>query len=134
MTILVGLVITLAAGCAAVTAAAVVAVRRGAAPAELAALVPNVARLMLRLMRDRSIPLRVRARILIAVAHNAQPINVIPDFVPVVGFADNVVVTAWAIRSTVKRVGREVVAEYWTGSQAGLAMVFRLSGLEEQPP
>ena len=62
---------------------------------------------------------------------SAQPINLIPDFVPVIGFADNVVVTAWALRSTIRGVGREVVAQHWSGSQAGLAMVLRLAGAEE---
>lgn len=133
MTILVGLATAALAACVAVIAGAMVAVRRGAAPADLAALLPNVARLLLRLLRDRSIPLRVRARILIAVAYNVQPINLIPDFVPVIGFADNLIVTGWALRSTVRRAGREVVVRNWTGTHAGLSMVFRLAGLEERP-
>ena len=133
MTILVGLFTALAAACAALTVGSIVAVRRGAEPSDLAAVVPGVARLLFRLLRDRSIPLRVRARILIAVAYNVQPINLIPDFVPVLGFADNLIVTGWALRSTVRGAGREVVARNWNGSQAGLAMVFRLAGLEEQP-
>lgn len=133
MTLLVGLLTAAAAACFVLVAGAFVAVRRGAAPADLAALLPSVARLFLRLLRDRSIPLRVRARILVAVAYNVQPINVIPDFVPVIGFVDNVVVTAWALRSTVRRAGREVVVRHWSGSPAGLAMVFRVAGLEERP-
>jgi uncharacterized membrane protein YkvA (DUF1232 family) len=133
VTILVGVVATLATACVVMTAAAMVAVRRGAEPSDVAAFIPGVARLLFRLLRDRSIPLRIRARILIAVAYNAQPINLIPDFVPVIGFADNVIVTAWALRSTVRGVGREVVADNWSGSPAGLVMVFRLAGLEEQP-
>ena len=133
MSLVLGLAITLVAGCVAMAAGAAVAIRRGAAPPELPAFIPSVARLLLRLLLDRSIPLRVRARILVAVAYNAQPINLIPDFVPVIGFADNVIVTAWALRSTARRVGREVVVKHWSGSQAGLAMVLRLAGLQEQP-
>jgi uncharacterized membrane protein YkvA (DUF1232 family) len=133
MTILVGLAIAAATACVAVFAGAMVAVRRGAAPADLVGLLPSVARLLVRLLRDRSIPLRVRARILIAVAYNVQPINLIPDFVPVIGFADNVIVTGWALRSTIRRAGREVVVRNWSGTHAGLSMVFRLAGLEERP-
>ena len=130
MTILVGLGTAAAAACVAVIVGVVAATRRGAEPSELAALLPGVARLFLRLLRDPSIPLRVRARILIAVAYNIQPINLIPDFVPVIGFADNVIVTGWALRSTVRKAGREVVVRNWTGTEAGLWMVFRLAGLE----
>ena len=85
----------------------------------------------MRLLRDQSIPLCIGARILIAVAYNVQPINLIPDFVPVIGLADNVIVTAWALRSTGQRVGREGVAKHWSGSPAGLATVFRLARLQE---
>lgn len=133
MTILVGLATAAVAACVVVIAGATFAVRRGAAPADLAALLPSVARLLLRLLRDRSIPLRVRARILIAVAYNVQPINLIPDFVPVIGFADNLIVTGWALRSTVRRAGRDAVVRNWSGTQAGLGMVFRLAGLHERP-
>lgn len=132
MILLVGLATAAAAACVALIVGAMIAVRRGAAPADLAALLPGVARLLVRLLRDRSIPLRVRARILVAVAYNIQPINLIPDFVPVIGFADNVVVTAWALRSTVRGAGGEVVVRHWSGSPAGLEMVFRLAGLKER--
>jgi uncharacterized membrane protein YkvA (DUF1232 family) len=86
---------------------------------------------MARLLHDRSIPLRVRARILIAVAYNVQPINLIPDFVPVIGLVDIVIVIAWALRSTVRRAGREVIVRHWNGSQEGLATLLRLAGVEE---
>ena len=131
--IILGLVATLAAACVALIVVTIAALRRGVEPSDLAAFVPGVARLFFRLLRDQSIPLRVRGRILIAVVYNAQPINLIPDFVPVIGFADNLIVTAWALKSTVRRAGREVIARNWSGSEAGLAMVFRLAGLEEQP-
>jgi len=48
--------------------------------------------LLVRLSQDRSIPLRVRARIYVAIDYNVQPINLIPDFIPVIGLVDNVIV------------------------------------------
>ena len=133
MTILVAAATGVAALCLAAVAGLALAGRRGAGARELVAILPSLVLLLLRLLRDRSIPLRVRARVLVAVAYNVQPLNLIPDFVPVVGFADNVLVTVWAVRSTVRRVGRDVVVRHWSGNEAGLAMVFRLAGLEEQP-
>ena len=132
MQILIGLGAT-AAACLVMATPAVPAVRRGANLRDLARLVPSLARLLVRLSRDRTIPLRVRAGILIAIAHNVQPINLIPDFVPVIGFADNVLVTQWAVRSTVRNARPEVVGRHWAGTPAGLAILLRFAGCDEQP-
>jgi uncharacterized membrane protein YkvA (DUF1232 family) len=53
----------------------------------------------------------------------------VPDFVPVLGYADDVVVVAWALRSVVRRAGREALTRHWPGEPAGLAVVGRLAGL-----
>jgi len=129
--VLIGLGATLAASCLLVGAVTVRAVRRGANLSEVARLVPDLARLLMHLSTDPAIPARVRSRIFIAIAYNVQPINLIPDFVPVIGLADNVLVTLWAVRSTIRGVGREAVRRHWTGSPAGLAMLLRFAGCDE---
>jgi uncharacterized membrane protein YkvA (DUF1232 family) len=131
MSLVVGLALSVTAACVAIFTAGVLAVRRGTAPRELGSLVPNLARLLPQLLHDRSIPLRVRARIMIAVAYNAQPINLIPDFVPVIGLRDNVLVVGWALRNTVRRAGREAIVRHWNGSPEGLAALYRLIRLKE---
>ena len=128
--VLIGLAATLAASCLVMGAATVRAVRRGANLTEVARLVPDLARLLLRLSTDPAIPVRLRGRIFIAIAYNVQPINLIPDFVPVIGLADNLLVTLWAVRSTVRGVGHEVIDRYWTGTPAGLAMLLRFAGCD----
>jgi uncharacterized membrane protein YkvA (DUF1232 family) len=110
---------------------AVHAVRRGEALRDIAKLVPSLARLLGRLARDPALPLRVRARIFVAIAYNVQPINLIPDFVPVVGLVDNVVVILWALRGTIRAGGREAIARNWPGTPEGLETVFRLARFEE---
>jgi uncharacterized membrane protein YkvA (DUF1232 family) len=64
--------------------------------------------------------------------YNVQPINLIPDFIPVIGFADNVVVIIWALRGTVRRAGVAAVERHWQGSEFGLTIVYRAVRL--QPP
>ena len=105
--------------------------RRGEKVAELARLIPDLARLLIRLWRDKTIPRRVRARILFAIAYNVQPINLIPDFVPVIGLADNLVITLWALRSTVRHAGQEAIIRHWPGTPHGLATIFRIARLEQ---
>jgi uncharacterized membrane protein YkvA (DUF1232 family) len=97
---------------------------------EIVRLVPDLARLLTRLLRDRTIPRRVRARILIALAYNAQPINFIPDFVPVIGFVDNVAIIVWAVRSTIRHAGRDAIARHWPGTPSGLATLLRAARVD----
>jgi uncharacterized membrane protein YkvA (DUF1232 family) len=78
---------------------------------------------------DPEIPRSVRTRIWIAIAYNIQPINLIPDFIPVIGFADNIVVTAWALRSAVRKAGTDVVARHWPGTEEQFALLLQVARL-----
>jgi uncharacterized membrane protein YkvA (DUF1232 family) len=131
MDALVGLGSAIAAVWLLILIAVVRARRRGEKVAELARLIPDLARLLIRLWRDKTIPRRVRARILIAIAYNVQPINLIPDFVPVIGLADNLVITLWVLSSTVRHAGPEAITRHWPGTPQGLATIFRLARVEQ---
>jgi uncharacterized membrane protein YkvA (DUF1232 family) len=100
---------------------------------EIARIVPDSVRLAAALYRDRTLPSSVRWRLRIALIYNIQPINLIPDAIPVIGFADNVVVLAWALRGAVRIAGPEVVGSHWNGSPTALVVLYRalrLSGPE----
>jgi uncharacterized membrane protein YkvA (DUF1232 family) len=131
--LLVGLGTALAAAFAALLIAAAVAAPRDMPAAQVLRVYPDVLRLLIRLSRDPRVSRPVRWRLLIAVAYNVQPINLIPDFIPVVGMLDNIVVTAWAVRSAVRRSGPEVVFSLWRGSPAGFALLCKLCRLNPAP-
>jgi uncharacterized membrane protein YkvA (DUF1232 family) len=86
---------------------------------------PDSIRLAAALHGDRSLPRSVRWRLRIALVYNLQPINLIPDFVPVIGFADNFLVIAWALRGAVATAGKDVVEAHWQGSPEGLRALYR---------
>jgi uncharacterized membrane protein YkvA (DUF1232 family) len=92
-------------------------------------LLPDVLRLVRRLAADRTLPTAVRLRLWLLLAYLVSPIDLVPDFVPVLGYADDVVVVAWALRSVVRRAGREALVRHWPGEPAGLAAVSRLAGV-----
>jgi uncharacterized membrane protein YkvA (DUF1232 family) len=92
-------------------------------------LLPDTLRLLRNLAGDRTLPRSVRWRLAIALVYNIQPINLVPDFIPVIGVVDNLVVTAWALRSALKTAGPDAVARHWTGTDQGLRVVCRLVGL-----
>jgi uncharacterized membrane protein YkvA (DUF1232 family) len=103
---------------------------------EAARLFPDTIRLAAALYRDRTMPSAVRWRLRIALIYNLQPINLIPDAIPGIGFADNLVVLAWALRGAVRVAGPDAVARHWKGSPASLAVLYsalRLSGASTQP-
>lgn len=92
-------------------------------------LLPDVVRLVRRLAADRSLPAGVRVRLWALLAYLLSPLDLVPDFLPVIGYADDVVVVAWALRSVVRRAGYEALERHWPGQPAGLAVVSRLAGV-----
>ena len=90
-------------------------------------LLPDVLRLVSRMARDRTVPLAARAWLWGLLAYLVMPIDVVPDFVPVVGYADDVILVAVVLRAVVRRAGRAKVAEHWPGSPEGLAALERLT-------
>ena len=129
LVILIGLVSALAAAWIVMTALMLVVGPRGQTVGNLASFFPKVVRLLHRLYKDPRTSRPVRVRLWVAILYNVQPINLIPDFLPVIGFADNVVVTAWALRGAVRRAGAEAVAQHWPGSPEQLALLFRVARL-----
>ncbi len=94
---------------------------------ELVRLLPDLVRLISRLARDRSLPAGVLVRLWLLLGYLALPIDLVPDFVPVIGYADDAVAVALALRSVVRRAGPEPLARHWPGTPAVLAAVRRLA-------
>lgn len=92
-------------------------------------MLPDLLRLISRLARDRSLPRGVRWRLWLLLAYLASPLDLIPDFLPVVGYADDAVVVAIALRSVVRAAGPEPLARHWPGSPEGFDAVCRLARL-----
>ena len=92
-------------------------------------LVPDVIRLLRRLAADPTLPRGVRLRLWLLLGYLVMPIDLVPDFLPVVGYADDVIVVALALRSVARRVGPEALDKHWPGTPDGLAAVKRLAGV-----
>jgi uncharacterized membrane protein YkvA (DUF1232 family) len=101
---------------------------------ESARLLPDLIRLCARMGRDRSTPRRARLALLLALVYNVQPINVIPNFIPVVGLADNVVVTFMALRYAMRRTSADLARSHWPGTPAGYRTVCRLLAVRQGGP
>ncbi|WP_327434808.1 YkvA family protein [Streptomyces sp. NBC_01236] len=56
-------------------------------------------------------------------------VDLVPDFIPVLGYADDAIVVAAVLRSVVRHAGPDALARHWPGTPDGLAAVRRLAGL-----
>lgn len=97
--------------------------------AEVALLLPNIVKLVTRLLRDPRVPRRAKITLALAAAYTVSPIDLIPEVIPVLGWADDVLVIMFAIDSLIDRAGPEVVTEHWDGPGDILNMVREVVGV-----
>ena len=102
---------------------------KGPLLAEAVRLLPDLLRLLRRLAADSTLPRGVRARLALLMAYLALPVDLIPDFLPVIGYADDAVIVAFVLRGVVRRAGIEAVRAHWPGTESGFAALSRLTGL-----
>ena len=107
--------------------------RAGPESASALRLMGDTLRLLKDLVADRSLPRGVRGRLGVAIAYAGQPFNLIPDWIPVIGYADNIVVVCWALRSVIRVAGATAVEQHWRGTPASLAQLYRLVRVNPQP-
>ena len=98
----------------------------GASLGDTARLLPDTLRLVRRLATDHQIPRRVRWPVWLLLAYLASPIDLIPDFIPVIGYADDAILTSFVLRRVIRRAGPDKLMQHWPGSPEGLATVERM--------
>jgi uncharacterized membrane protein YkvA (DUF1232 family) len=96
-------------------------------------LLPDVLRLARRLARDPSASRGVRIRLWMLLAYLAFPIDLVPDFVPVIGYADDVVIVAAILRSVVRSAGPAAIRRNWPGTPEGLQTLWHVARLPGTP-
>jgi uncharacterized membrane protein YkvA (DUF1232 family) len=107
----------------AVTILVLVVTGRRTQARELAAFLPNLLVLFRGLLRDPRVPRSSKAWLLFGVAWIASPIDLVPEFIPVLGPLDDAVVAALVLRHVLRRTDRNVIEEHWRGSPAFLDRV-----------
>jgi uncharacterized membrane protein YkvA (DUF1232 family) len=82
---------------------------------DLAGFLPACVTLLRRLCRDPRVPTSAKVALAIAALWVLLPIDLIPEFLPVIGPLDDVVVVALALRYAGRRVPRAVLLKAWRG-------------------
>jgi uncharacterized membrane protein YkvA (DUF1232 family) len=84
---------------------------------ELITLLPNLLRLFRGLLGDERVPRSTKALLLLGAVWLASPIDLIPEFLPVIGPLDDVVVVALAFRYAARQIPRDVLLDAWPGDR-----------------
>jgi uncharacterized membrane protein YkvA (DUF1232 family) len=126
---LIGVAVALLLAWAALIVTLLLAKPKGPLLREALRLLPDLLRLLRRLAADRQMPRAVRIRLGLLLAYLAIPIDIVPDFIPVLGYADDAIIVALALRSTVRRAGLDAVRAHWPGTDDGFTALCRLAGL-----
>ena len=87
--------------------------------------VPDCALLARRLLGDARVPRRAKVALLLASL--VSPIDIVPDFIPLVGQFDDAFLVAIVVAYVVRVSGEDVVAELWPGAERGLSVVTALA-------
>ena len=97
--------------------------------AEAVRVLPDTVRLVRRLAADCELPGSLRLRLWLLLAYLAVPIDLVPDAIPVLGYADDAIVLLAVVRSVLRRAGPAALRRHWPGTDQGLAALLRLAGL-----
>ncbi|MCW2749504.1 MAG: hypothetical protein JWR83_614 [Aeromicrobium sp.] len=111
-----------------------VAGRRTAEPSRLRdtlRLIPDIVRLLRRLASDPTLPRGVRIKLGFLLVYLVLPIDLIPDFIPVIGYADDAIIIAIAIRAVARAAGTSAIDKHWPGTPEGLTAVKQLVRLPD---
>jgi uncharacterized membrane protein YkvA (DUF1232 family) len=93
-------------------------------------LIPDLVRLVRSLLADPSSPRRVKVALAGLLAYLISPIDLIPDFIPILGSMDDVVVAGLVLRWAGRQIGVEPIRAHWSGSAAGFELLRRLLALD----
>lgn len=90
---------------------------------------PDVARLIARLVADPVLPRPAKIALVAAAIYLASPLDVLPDFIPLAGYLDDLLIAAVVLDGIVNYVDRRLLLKYWPGSPESLDRLGRAARL-----
>jgi uncharacterized membrane protein YkvA (DUF1232 family) len=99
--------------------------RKGADMRAVVRFVPHLGALVTALYRDGRVPSQAKVVLSALLAYLATPFDIIPDFIPLLGYLDDVIVAAIALDGVFNQIDEAIIAEHWQGDAETLAVVRR---------
>lgn len=91
--------------------------------ADLLLTLPDFVVLIFRLMKDPRVPARAKVKLALFAAYLASPVDLVPDFIPVLGFMDDLVGAVIVVRDLLSLSPKEVVLSHWSGNQDIIGLI-----------
>ena len=88
---------------------------------EFASFLPDCVTTVRRLRGDPRVPRRAKLAVGFAGLWVISPIDLIPEFLPIIGPLDDVVIVALALRYAARRISPDVLYEAWPGRRSVMA-------------
>jgi len=85
--------------------------------AEYLLLVPDMFHLLCKLTLDKDVKTADKAKLASVIAYFVLPIDIVPDFFPVVGYLDDLALAAYALNSIINHTNPEIVKKHWAGEK-----------------
>ena len=95
---------------------------------EILGIVPDVLRLIRSLITDRRVPLDVRVVLVALTIWILSPIDLIPEFIPLLGPLDDVILAVVSMRFVRHRLGSAELERRWVGTPEAFALLARVIG------
>lgn len=104
---------------------------------EYAMIIPDIVALFWRLFKDKRV--RIDTKILIggAIAYLASPIDILPDFIPLIGKIDDVAIAFFVMNKLINEIDEKIILENWNGKENiieiiknGVAYISKMVGSE----
>src|SRR5574338_394022 len=84
---------------------------------------PRLGRMLISLAADRDVPTAAKVVLAAVAVYVVSPIDIVPDFLPWLGYLDDLLVAAVVVDGVLNFLERTVVLRYWPGSPASLDRV-----------
>lgn len=101
---------------------------KGVPAREIIGIVPDALRLIRSLVTDRTVPVDVRLVLILLLVWIISPIDLIPEFIPVLGPLDDVIVAVASMRFVRRRLGMDELRRRWVGTPDGFVLLARVIG------
>jgi uncharacterized membrane protein YkvA (DUF1232 family) len=91
----------------------------------VAGFIPDCIVLVSRLLRDERVPRRRKLLLVALTGYLALPFDLVPDFIPVAGQLDDVIIAALVLRHLVRTSGAALIREHWPGPDRSVEILLR---------
>lgn len=84
---------------------------------EYAMIIPDIGALLWRLFKDKRVEVKTKILVGALIAYIASPVDVLPDFIPLIGRIDDVAIVFFAMNKIINEIPEEVILSNWTGKE-----------------